>query len=101
MVGWPPSGISHDERRPTSLAYSVFTMAHGRSKEECDAVLQSIADEHDLHGEDRAILYSSTEFKKVRLRYFTPDYEAWEREHAPEAFSEERAAGSEEPGAPV
>ena len=81
-------GISHCYERPTyeDWPYSVFTMAHGRSKEECDAVLQSIADEHQLHGEDRAVLYSSTEFKKIRLRYFTPDYEAWEREHAPEAF---------------
>ncbi len=83
-------GISHCYERPTyeDWPYSVFTMAHGRSKEECDAVLQSIADEHDLHGEDRAVLYSSTEFKKVRLRYFTPDYEAWEREHAPGALGE-------------
>ena len=74
-------GISHCYQRPTyaDWPYSVFTMAHGRSKEECDAVLDSIADEHDLHGEDRAVLYSSTEFKKIRLHYFTPDYEAWER----------------------
>ncbi len=87
-------GISHCYQRPTyeDWPYSVFTMAHGRSKEECDAVLQSIADEHGLHGDDRAVLYSSTEFKKIRLRYFTPDYEAWEREHAPEAF--ERVARS-------
>jgi DNA-binding Lrp family transcriptional regulator len=84
-------GISHCYERPTyaDWPYSVFTMAHGRSKEECDAVLQSIADEHGLHGTDRAVLYSSTEFKKVRLRYFTPDYEQWEREHAPGAFGEE------------
>ncbi len=81
-------GISHCYERPTyeDWPYSVFTMAHGRSKEECDAVLQSIADEHGLHGDDRAVLYSSTEFKKIRLRYFTPDYEAWEREHAPDLF---------------
>jgi DNA-binding Lrp family transcriptional regulator len=87
-------GISHCYQRPTyeDWPYSVFTMAHGRSKQECDAVLQSIADEHGLHGDDRAVLYSSTEFKKVRLRYFTPDYEEWEREHAPEAFA--RAAGN-------
>jgi DNA-binding Lrp family transcriptional regulator len=84
-------GISHCYERPTyeDWPYSVFTMAHGRSKEECDAILQSIADEHDLHGDDRAVLYSSTEFKKIRLHYFTPDYEAWEREHAPEAFAGE------------
>src|SRR5207244_5143577 len=44
-------GISHCYQRPTyeDWPYSVFTMAHGRSKEECDAVLQSIADEHGLH----------------------------------------------------
>ncbi len=86
-------GISHCYERPTyeDWPYSVFTMAHGRSKEECDAVLQSIADEHDLHGSDRAVLYSSTEFKKVRLRYFTPDYEAWEREYAAGALGERTA----------
>jgi hypothetical protein len=56
-------------------------MAHGRSKQECDAILDRIADEHDLHGEDRAVLYSSTEFKKVRLHYFVDDYARWEREH--------------------
>jgi hypothetical protein len=32
--------------------------------------------------QDRAILYSSTEFKKIRLLYFTDDFRAWEREHA-------------------
>jgi DNA-binding Lrp family transcriptional regulator len=77
-------GISHCYQRPTyaDWPYSVFTMAHGRSKEECDAILDRIADEHELHGDDRAVLYSSTEFKKVRLHYFTDDYAAWEREHA-------------------
>jgi siroheme decarboxylase len=77
-------GISHCYQRPTypDWPYSVFTMAHGRSKEECDAILDQIAAEHDLHGDDRATLYSSTEFKKIRLRYFTDDYAAWESEHA-------------------
>ena len=34
-------GISHCYERPTyaDWPYSVFTMAHGRSKEECDAIL--------------------------------------------------------------
>jgi len=77
-------GVSHCYQRPTypDWPYSIFTMAHGRSKEECDAILDGIADEHGLHGEDRAVLYSSTEFKKVRLQYFTDDYARWEREHA-------------------
>ncbi len=31
---------------------------------------------------ERATLYSSTEFKKIRLLYFTEEFKAWEREHA-------------------
>jgi DNA-binding Lrp family transcriptional regulator len=75
-------GISHCYQRPTyaDWPYSIFTMAHGRSKEECDTILESIAAETGV--EDWATLYSSTEFKKIRLLYFTGDYRAWEREHA-------------------
>jgi DNA-binding Lrp family transcriptional regulator len=77
-------GVSHCYQRPTyaDWPYSVFTMAHGRSKEECDAILDGIAGEHDLHGDDRAVLYSSTEFKKIRLHYFTDDYARWEAENS-------------------
>jgi hypothetical protein len=55
-------------------------MAHGRSKEECDAILASIAEETGIS--ERATLYSSTEFKKIRLLYFTEDFRAWERKYA-------------------
>jgi DNA-binding Lrp family transcriptional regulator len=75
-------GVSHCYQRPTyaDWPYSVFTMAHGRSKEECDAVLDSIARQTGIS--ERATLYSSTEFKKIRLLYFTDEFTAWEREHA-------------------
>jgi DNA-binding Lrp family transcriptional regulator len=75
-------GISHCYQRPTyeDWPYSVFTMAHGRSKEECDAILDAIAADTGI--EDRSTLYSSTEFKKIRLLYFTEDFKNWEREHA-------------------
>jgi DNA-binding Lrp family transcriptional regulator len=75
-------GISHCYQRPTyeDWPYSIFTMAHGRSKEECDAILDAIAAETGI--EERATLYSSTEFKKVRLLYFTEEYRDWERRHA-------------------
>ena len=85
-------GISHCYQRPTyeDWPYSVFTMAHGRSKEECDAILDAIAGEFQI--EERATLYSSTEFKKIRLLYFTDDFTNWEREHG---------AGSSAPPAPM
>ncbi|HEY0392388.1 MAG TPA: Lrp/AsnC family transcriptional regulator [Solirubrobacterales bacterium] len=77
-------GISHCYQRPTyeDWPYSVFTMAHGRSKEECDAILDSIAAECGMGPDDRATLYSSTEYKKIRLHYFTDDYARWEAEHS-------------------
>jgi siroheme decarboxylase len=73
-------GISHCYQRPTyeDWPYSVFTMAHGRSKEECDAILDSIAADTGI--EERSTLYSSTEFKKIRLLYFTDEFKRWEAE---------------------
>jgi siroheme decarboxylase len=72
-------GISHCYQRPTypDWPYSVFTMAHGRSKEECDAILDSIAEQEGIR--ERATLYSSTEFKKIRMLYFTDAFKDWER----------------------
>ncbi|MEX0973439.1 MAG: Lrp/AsnC family transcriptional regulator [Solirubrobacterales bacterium] len=77
-------GISHCYERPTyaDWPYSVFTMAHGRSKQECDAILDSIAVECGIGPDDRATLYSSTEYKKIRLHYFTDDYARWEAERS-------------------
>jgi DNA-binding Lrp family transcriptional regulator len=74
-------GISHCYQRPTyeDWPYSLFTMAHGRSKEECDAILDSIAERTGIT--ERATLYSSTEFKKIRLLYFTDDFRNWEAQH--------------------
>jgi siroheme decarboxylase len=76
-------GVSHCYQRPTyaDWPYQLFTMAHGRSKEECDAILDAVESEVGCI-EQRATLYSSTEFKKVRLLYFTEDFKNWERAHA-------------------
>jgi DNA-binding Lrp family transcriptional regulator len=75
-------GISHCYQRPTyaDWPYSVFTMAHGRSKEECDAILDTIAAETGV--DERRTLYSSTEFKKIRLLYFTDAHREWEAQYA-------------------
>jgi siroheme decarboxylase len=75
-------GISHCYQRPTyeDWPYSVFTMAHGRSKQECDAILDSIAADTGI--EQRRTLYSSTEFKKIRMLYFTGAHQEWEAQYA-------------------
>jgi DNA-binding Lrp family transcriptional regulator len=74
-------GISHCYERPTypDWPYALFTMAHGRSKDECDAILDSISEATGIT--ERATLYSSTEYKKVRMLYFTDAFREWERQH--------------------
>ena len=54
--GWPRSAACRTATAgPTypDWPYSVFTMAHGRSKEECDAVLDGVAAVCGLSGDDR------------------------------------------------
>jgi siroheme decarboxylase len=73
--------VSHCYQRPIyeDWPYNLFSMIHGRSKEACEEVVQAIAADTGLT--DRAVLYSSKEYKKVRVRYFTDDFYDWEREH--------------------
>lgn len=73
--------VSHCYRRPTypDWPYSVFTMVHQRSKEACEEAIEAIAQETGITDPDRrAVLYSSYEFKKIRLMYFTREYREWE-----------------------
>ncbi len=74
--------VSHCYERPTyeDWPYNLFSMVHGRSKEECEAVLDAMAEESGLT--ERLSLYSTREYKKTRVRYFTPEMEAWERLYA-------------------
>jgi siroheme decarboxylase len=74
--------VSHCYQRPTyeDWPYSVFSMVHGRSVEECENVLSAMAEETGLT--DYTSLYSTREYKKTRVRYFTPEMEAWERLYA-------------------
>ncbi|WP_273842725.1 AsnC family transcriptional regulator [Rubrobacter calidifluminis] len=74
--------VSHCYERPVyeDWPYSIFSMVHGRSKEECEAVLKAMSEESGITEYDS--LYSTREYKKTRVRYFTPEMEAWERLYA-------------------
>ncbi|TCJ20111.1 Lrp/AsnC family transcriptional regulator [Rubrobacter taiwanensis] len=71
--------VSHCYERPTyeDWPYSIFSMVHGRSEEECERVLSAMSEESGITEYDS--LYSTREYKKTRVRYFTPEMEAWER----------------------
>jgi siroheme decarboxylase len=72
------SAVSHCYARTIypDWPYSVFTMVHATSREQCETLLKRISIETGIH--EYAALYSTTEFKKVRVKYFTPAITAWE-----------------------
>ena len=73
--------VSHCYLRPTyeDWPYTLFTMVHAKTRELCEETIQAIADETGFSGADEhAVLYSTYEFKKIRLVYYTPEYRAWE-----------------------
>lgn len=71
MSGFP--AVSHCYQRPTypDWPYSLFTMIHGRSKEECEGVARSISEATGIT--EYRLLYSAKEYKKIRVRYFEED----------------------------
>jgi DNA-binding Lrp family transcriptional regulator len=76
------SAVSHCYLRPKyqNWPYNLFTMVHGKTKEETNAIIEDMAKEIDSKA--HMPLYSSREFKKVRIEYFTPEFAAWEEKHA-------------------
>lgn len=68
--------------RPTQPGwpYSVFTILHGRSVDEYQALVFSLADE--LAIEEYALLFPVREYKKSRITYFAADVAGWEASQA-------------------
>ncbi len=79
MAGF--AAVSHCYRRPTydDWPYSVFTMVHGRSARDCEATIDAIRTETGV--DEYCLLWSVKEYKKVRLEYFTPEWDTWYAEH--------------------
>lgn len=75
------SAVSHCYLRPKypNWPYNLFTMIHGKTKEETNGIIADIANE--IEHKAKRPLYSTREFKKVRLKYFTPSFLEWEEKH--------------------
>ena len=75
------SAVSHCYLRPkyANWPYNLFTMVHGKSTDETNAIIEEMASE--IESKSHMPLYSSREFKKVRIEYFTPEFEAWEKQY--------------------
>lgn len=64
------SAVSHCYwRKPQKdWNYSMFTMVHGRTKEECLEAVRAMSEESGIT--DYALLYSLRELKKTSMKYF-------------------------------
>jgi len=72
------SAVSHCYLRPKyeNWPYNLFTMVHGKTTQETNSIIEEMAQE--IESKEHMPLYSSREFKKVRIEYFTPAFKEWE-----------------------
>jgi DNA-binding Lrp family transcriptional regulator len=75
--------VTHCYLRPTypDWPYNIFTMIHARTNDECNSVVDQIAKETGVS--NHGVLYSTKEYKKVRVQYFTDTEAEWEARFAP------------------
>jgi len=76
------SAVSHCYLRPKypNWKFNLFTMVHGKTTEETNGIIEEMAKE--IPNKSHMPLYSSREFKKVRIEYFTPACAEWEEKHS-------------------
>ena len=55
-------------------------MVHGKTTEETNGIIAEMAAE--IPNKSHMPLYSSREFKKIRIEYFTPACAEWEAKHS-------------------
>jgi DNA-binding Lrp family transcriptional regulator len=72
------AAVSHCYLRPRfdDWPFNLFTMVHGKTQEDCLCALDAIAKATGIR--DRGALWSTKEYKKVRVSYFTPEIDEWE-----------------------
>lgn len=64
---------------PGRWEYPLFAMVHASSQEELDGLLRDFENRSGLS--DRLVLQTVREFKKERVRYFSPEFDEWKRTH--------------------
>ena len=76
------SAVSHCYLRPkyANWPFNLFTMVHGKTTEETNGIIEEMAQE--IPNKSHMPLYSSREFKKIRIEYFTPACAEWEAKHS-------------------
>ena len=75
--------VSHCYLRPAGpdWPYTLYTMIHGRSREDCQLTVDEILTTTGLT--EHAALWTTAEYKKQRVRLFAPAEADWEAANAP------------------
>jgi DNA-binding Lrp family transcriptional regulator len=70
--------VTHCYQRPAydDWPYRVFSMVHARTEEQVREIIEGISQDTGLREYD--VLFSTREFKKTRVPYFTDTYADWE-----------------------
>jgi len=69
--------VSHCYERPifSDWPYSIYTMVHAPKVQDCEALVERIAEK--IGPWPHLNLYSTKEYKKIRLKYFTKELDEW------------------------
>ncbi len=74
--------VTHCYLRPAwpDWPYNLYAMIHCRTDAECGDLIERMKAAADI--DQMLSVYSTKEYKKVRLQYFSPAFEQWERAHS-------------------
>jgi len=74
------SAVSHCYLRPKfkNWPYNLFAMVHAKTQKECDNLIDEMAKEVKIGNYSK--LYSTKEFKKQRIIYFSDEFSRWEEQ---------------------
>ncbi|MCP2520108.1 AsnC family transcriptional regulator [Candidatus Aminicenantes bacterium AC-335-A11] len=73
--------VTHCYKRPIypDWPYSLYSMIHCRSKDECNLIVNMILKETGI--KNYKLLLSEKEYKKKRLKYFSEEFYKWEKKY--------------------
>jgi len=68
MAASPAVTHCYDRNTAPGWPYNLYTMVHGRSREECERVVKDLGEQCQVS--EHAMLYSKHEWKKTAMKYF-------------------------------
>lgn len=68
MASHPAVTHCYDRTTAPEWPYNLYTMVHGRNREECESIVRALGEEAGIT--ERIMLYSKREWKKTSMKYF-------------------------------